>query len=233
MRLRKIEIENFKGISSRQTIELKPITLLFGPNSAGKSTILQSLQYVREVLERDNANADHTIGGGEMDLGGFANFVNDHDTSKKVKIKLVIDLDDSSENEYLPLNSENKSKPNPIKRGLNINYCLGDSVQYASIETVVKSIGLEIQTSWSEFHGTAYLSKINIEMNDEHICSVRANDPTNSSEITNFNFDHPLLKNSLDDEEEENDSELALALLNCSKALASNSGGYRSIFYFS
>ena len=36
-----IEIENFKGIRDRQRIELKPITLLFGPNSAGKSTLLQ------------------------------------------------------------------------------------------------------------------------------------------------------------------------------------------------
>ena len=40
MRLVRIEIENFKGIGTRQQIDLKPITLLFGPNSAGKSTIL-------------------------------------------------------------------------------------------------------------------------------------------------------------------------------------------------
>jgi hypothetical protein len=34
MRLRRLEVENFKGIGKRQTIELKPITLLFGSNSA-------------------------------------------------------------------------------------------------------------------------------------------------------------------------------------------------------
>lgn len=32
-----IEIENFKGFGERQRIELAPITLLFGANSAGKS----------------------------------------------------------------------------------------------------------------------------------------------------------------------------------------------------
>jgi predicted ATP-dependent endonuclease of OLD family len=52
MRISLIEIENFKGIGGRQLIDLKPITLLFGPNSAGKSTILQSLHYIREILER-------------------------------------------------------------------------------------------------------------------------------------------------------------------------------------
>ena len=54
MRLRRLEIENFKGIGAKQVIDLAPITLLFGANSAGKSTILQSLHYVREVLARGN-----------------------------------------------------------------------------------------------------------------------------------------------------------------------------------
>ena len=37
MRISAIEIENFKGISERQRMEFKPITLIFGPNSIGKS----------------------------------------------------------------------------------------------------------------------------------------------------------------------------------------------------
>ena len=43
MRITAIEIENFKGISDRVRVDLKPITLLFGANSAGKSTILHAL----------------------------------------------------------------------------------------------------------------------------------------------------------------------------------------------
>jgi AAA15 family ATPase/GTPase len=63
MRLIRIEIENFKGIGERQIVEMRPITLLFGPNSAGKSTILQALHYLREVLERGNVDPDVTIAG--------------------------------------------------------------------------------------------------------------------------------------------------------------------------
>ena len=40
------------------------ITLLFGPNSVGKSTILQALHYLREILERSNLDPDVTIAGG-------------------------------------------------------------------------------------------------------------------------------------------------------------------------
>ena len=52
-----ISIENFKGIREPVEIELRPLTLLFGANSAGKSSILHSLQYAAEVFERRNLDA--------------------------------------------------------------------------------------------------------------------------------------------------------------------------------
>lgn len=71
MRLSRIEIENFKTIGKRQAINLRPITLLYGPNSAGKSTMLQALHYVREILERQNPNPDQTIADGPINFGSF------------------------------------------------------------------------------------------------------------------------------------------------------------------
>jgi len=71
-----IAIENFKGIRERVSLELRPITLLFGANSAGKSTFLHPLHDAREIFERHNLNADETISGGsDIDLGGFEGFV--------------------------------------------------------------------------------------------------------------------------------------------------------------
>ena len=70
-------------------IPTKPLTLLFGPNSGGKSTILHALHYAREIFERLNSNADRTISGGDfVDLGGFANLVHDHDLEKTVWLRV-------------------------------------------------------------------------------------------------------------------------------------------------
>ncbi len=86
-----ITIENFKGIGAPVTIPLRPITLLFGANSAGKSTILQALHYARELLERNNANPDQTLLGGEaIEMGGFRNLVHRHDLERAIKIRLDI-----------------------------------------------------------------------------------------------------------------------------------------------
>lgn len=49
----RITIENFKGIGDKVDIPIRPITLFFGANSAGKSTVLQALLYLRELLEEE------------------------------------------------------------------------------------------------------------------------------------------------------------------------------------
>ena len=50
-RILAIELENFQSIGSRVRIELKPITLMFGPNSAGKSAIYDAIELLRYTLD--------------------------------------------------------------------------------------------------------------------------------------------------------------------------------------
>ena len=94
MSITSITIENFKGIRSPVRVELKPITLLFGPNSAGKSTIVQALHYAQEIFEHHNLNPDRTLTGGDsIDLGGFRNIVHNHDTKLPIKLRFDFRFD--------------------------------------------------------------------------------------------------------------------------------------------
>jgi hypothetical protein len=86
--LTSLEIENFKGIAARQRIEFAPLTLLFGANSAGKSTILQALVSLHELVERGVADVDRTeLGGTVLELGGFARLVHNHDTRRAITLR--------------------------------------------------------------------------------------------------------------------------------------------------
>jgi hypothetical protein len=83
-----LEIENFKGIATRQRVEFAPLTLLFGPNSAGKSTILQALLYLQDALERGTADVGRTeIAGEVVDLGGFARLVHRHESHRAIGLR--------------------------------------------------------------------------------------------------------------------------------------------------
>ena len=83
-----LEIENFKGIAARQRVELAPLTLLFGANSAGKSSILQALLYLHELIERGSADVDRTeLGGSVLELGGFARLVHKHETERPIVLR--------------------------------------------------------------------------------------------------------------------------------------------------
>lgn len=48
--LHSLSIGNFKVFGPEQRIPMKPITLVFGANSSGKSSILQSLLLLKQTL---------------------------------------------------------------------------------------------------------------------------------------------------------------------------------------
>ena len=50
-RITAIELENFQSIGQRTRLDLKPITLLFGPNSAGKSAVFDAIELIRNTLD--------------------------------------------------------------------------------------------------------------------------------------------------------------------------------------
>lgn len=85
-----LEIENFKAFGTRTRIPLAPITLIFGENSAGKSSILQCLNLLKQTIEGRNTNAVllPKAENGIVDLGSFQDILYNHDLTQPFKVKL-------------------------------------------------------------------------------------------------------------------------------------------------
>ncbi len=158
----RLTIENFKSIGDLQSFELRAINLLFGPNSAGKSSVVQAIHYLRQViLHRDVDAIGSEIGGRFIDFDGFRNLVFCRESSdREMKIgvgfpfnvaarsdfsELIVDhaLDSKSDSLEAVLPTERcdilitigklKRNGRPIARRLEIAF---DEIPFVSIKSV-------------------------------------------------------------------------------------------------
>lgn len=74
--IKSFTVADFKAFRAPQSVELKPITLVFGPNSSGKSSLIHSLLFLNHFLETGEIDVHETrLGGKAVDLGGYKQFV--------------------------------------------------------------------------------------------------------------------------------------------------------------
>ena len=88
--LHALELENFKAFGKRARIPFAPITLIFGENSAGKSTILQALYLLKQTRENRYTAAPllPRAANGIVDLGSFQEMLFDHDLERTLSIRI-------------------------------------------------------------------------------------------------------------------------------------------------
>ncbi|MFN9291559.1 MAG: AAA family ATPase, partial [Planctomyces sp.] len=194
--------ENFKGIRERVKLDFRPITLLFGANSAGKSTVLHALHYAREVFERHNLDADQTIAGGKyIDLGGFEHFVNrrDHDEVLHAQKQLRLRIEVALTAKDLP--------------SFDANFDLMSEqldLEFHSLLNEIKSAAVEVAIGWSTVEHCPYVASTTIFYNDLALAQIvtpqnlrgfvlkftRVVPDPNDSEnfVEDSTLDHPCLK---------------------------------------
>ncbi len=97
MSLNALCLANFKAFGSSQRVPLRPITLLFGANSAGKSSVLHALALARHGVETGKLDVHRTrLGGDSIDLGGFGQYVHRRQRDQEVTLTFQLDPSDLS-----------------------------------------------------------------------------------------------------------------------------------------
>ncbi len=87
--LRALKLKNFKGFSAAEFTPLKPLTVISGPNNAGKSTILQAIHF----LASSQRSGGFMFGDIGFTLQGFRELVYKHDPHLSIGIDLAFEID--------------------------------------------------------------------------------------------------------------------------------------------
>ena len=87
--LKQLRIENFKGWKDTGIIRMAPITLFFGANSSGKSSIGQFLMMLKQTAESQDRKIVFYPGGknSAVELGSFQKMVFHRDPSNKIEFE--------------------------------------------------------------------------------------------------------------------------------------------------
>lgn len=96
--LTNITLENFKAFQKLDNLKIKPITILCGTNSCGKSSILQSILLMKQTLESTNPKQNLLLNGRFVKLGYFKDII--FRKQKDAEITLSLEFKNGSFNTF-------------------------------------------------------------------------------------------------------------------------------------
>lgn len=102
--LRRLSISNFKAFKGLHAINLSPITLICGPNSSGKSSVIQSIMLIKQSLASPGDYGGLVSNGQFVDLGSYKSMVNEHDDTKSIEMVFDFDAPEEVKNSALGFN---------------------------------------------------------------------------------------------------------------------------------
>ena len=81
----KIEIYNFRSIKQLE-LEIKPLTVIYGRNATGKSSVIYPSFLLKKIVFNPNQNLTAFFNFGFVNLGNFTQIVYNHEPTRAVKI---------------------------------------------------------------------------------------------------------------------------------------------------
>ena len=87
-----IKLNNFRAFTAPTDVPLKQITLLFGQNSAGKSSIIKSLLLLQQSFSNRATRRiqPFVFSGDSVDLGSFSSVISNHQTQRKFTMGVTV-----------------------------------------------------------------------------------------------------------------------------------------------
>ena len=99
--LTSLHLKQFKAWADTGSIALKPITLLLGTNSSGKSSLIQSLLLLKQTVESPDRTIHLNLGGDErndvFNFGDFSSILTQGSTDRQFEIHFTFSRSSTDE----------------------------------------------------------------------------------------------------------------------------------------
>ncbi len=83
-----LRICNFKSLADTKKLAIRPLTFLVGPNSSGKTSIIQSLLLLRQTVESRDLKNPLSINGPYVQLGSYPDLLFMHNSKARLKLEI-------------------------------------------------------------------------------------------------------------------------------------------------
>jgi len=86
-----LRVKNFKAWQGEHKVELAPLSLFLGTNSAGKTSLLQMLLLLKQTAESPDRRQHLNLGGqagNVLHLGSFKDIISGHDSRRDLEFGL-------------------------------------------------------------------------------------------------------------------------------------------------
>jgi AAA15 family ATPase/GTPase len=84
-----ITLENFKAFEA-QSVELRPITVIVGPNNSGKSSLLAPVRLLVQTIQSFDYSVPLLLDGPLGDFGTFRDVVYGNEVRRRIGIRVAI-----------------------------------------------------------------------------------------------------------------------------------------------
>ncbi len=196
---RGLSLGNFKAFAETQNVPIKPLTLIFGANSSGKSSVLHGLLLACEAAKTRKLDISHpTIGGKAVDLGGFRQYIHRRDVGRRVEWGAELDVQSISRPAYQWLENHKR-----VRVSLTFGVPQDDHGSPIKgrnpwlISYLIESDGVEIVRMSRRLDGSMHVDRVESKILEKLIHAVIANNTTASGVAVDDDFQR--IKKAVDD----------------------------------
>ena len=169
--LTRLGLRNFKAFGDEmQYADLAPITLIYGPNSGGKSSVIQALLMLKQshekAAESDTYDGRYSLRGLSplshktaiwLIWGNYSSLIHNHDAERNLEVEIAYEIRrrdcDFWENQFSPyISSHDRIKWDDVLDYSNITdtefgICSSTAMTFTSAQSKLAKVGYELTSS--------------------------------------------------------------------------------------